>query len=411
MKEFLIVLKFELSNYFQKKAFVVSTLIICLAILAIVFFPNIRGLFSNEPSFDEGNENIIGGNESYNLGLVDDNNIMNQDLKTEFFNQGLRDYPSLEDLEKAVVSGEIDAGFLIKSPLDYEYIVNTNEMFDNKIYIFEEVFKINYQMMESQNRGLNFQEISDLINPEFTSETRILGTDSAGNYSYTYALVFALYFIIIVYGQIVASAVAAEKSNRTMELLVTSTNTTNLIFGKIISGALAGIIQFGLIVGTGLIALRININAWGGDLDFIFDIPLSVLIAFALFGIMGYLFYAFIFGALGALVTRTEDVGTSVTPVTILLVAVFMISMIGMTNTSGIVLKIASFVPLSSFMAMFVRITMGTVSSLEITISYLILVLSTIGIGILASRIYRAGTLMYGNRLKLKDAFKLLKKT
>lgn len=404
MKEFLIVLNFELMNYLKKKAFVISTILLCVILVVVLIFPNIMDMFSSSSGEDEGTETT-----SYNFGLVDDENLFNENIRDSFLGEGITIYDSIDTLEADVDSGDITAGFIVNSLLEYEYIIKNNEMFDSNSFIFEEALQANYRIIESANRGLDYEQFSDLIEPQIQSETRILGTDSASNYMYTYLLVFGLYFIIIIYGQIVASSVAAEKGNRTMELLVTSTNTTYLIFGKVISGALAGIIQFGLILGTGLITYKLNAEAWDYNLDFLFDIPTNVLIAFTFFGVMGYLFYAFIFGALGALVSRTEDVSTSSTPITILFVGVFMVAVIGMQNTSGMVLKVASFLPFSSFMAMFVRIAMGTVSILEIMASFLILIVSTVIIGVLASRIYRAGTLMYGNRIKLKDAFKLLK--
>lgn len=70
---------------------------------------------------------------------------------------------------------------------------------------------------------------------------------------------------------------------------------------------------------------------------------------------------------------------------------------------------IASYVPFSSFMSMFVRVAMGSVSMVEVAISLLILAGSTIFIGIMAAKIYRMGTLRYGNPIKMKDAIKQLK--
>jgi ABC-2 type transport system permease protein len=141
----------------------------------------------------------------------------------------------------------------------------------------------------------------------------------------------------------------------------------------------------------------------------VFKIPGDVLLQFAAFGILGYLFFTFIFGALGALVSKTEDVNASATPVTMIFVIVFFIALTGMQNTEGLVLKIASFVPFSSFLAMFVRVSMGTVAWYEVAISLAILALSTYAVGIFASRIYRMGTLMYGNPVKVKDIPKILK--
>ena len=157
-----------------------------------------------------------------------------------------------------------------------------------------------------------------------------------------------------------------------------------------------------------MIAYRLNATAWDNNLDFVFNIPSNILFAFSAFGILGYLFFLFIYGALGALVSRTEDVSASATPVTFMFIAVFFIAVMGMQNTQGIVLKVASFVPFSSFMAMFVRVSMGTVSTIEVLISLGILLLTTGITGVLAAKIYRMGTLMYGNPVKLKHAIKLL---
>ena len=211
------------------------------------------------------------------------------------------------------------------------------------------------------------------------------------------------------YGQIIATSVASEKSNRTMEILVTSTDTNSLIFGKVIAGGLAGIIQFATIILVAFLAYKANINAWDNNLDFIFNIPGTVLLTFSVFGILGYLFYLFIFGTLGALVSRTEDISTVSTPITIVFMISFFISMAGLSNPDFILLKVASFIPLSSFMAMFIRVSMGNVELIHVIISLVILFISTVIMGIVGSKIYRLGTLMYGNPVKISQAFKLLK--
>ena len=84
------------------------------------------------------------------------------------------------------------------------------------------------------------------------SETMILGKDSAMNYWYTYALIFILYFLIIFYGQMIAVSVTTEKSNRAIEILVTSVDSNSLIFGKVLAGAIGGIVQAGVILGSAL---------------------------------------------------------------------------------------------------------------------------------------------------------------
>lgn len=404
----MIVLKFELMNFLKNKTFIISTLIICLLIGVGLSIPTIKDTFFGASG--EETSHIGNPSEDIKYGYINESKDVNiNDLQDSYYSGVLIEANNIDELKEKVISNEYEAGFIIKSPTKYQYVIQNNEMMDYNAIAFEEALKRAYRISEFEDRGISYYDIEALIYPDVESETTILGKDSAKNYMYTYVLVFGLYFIIILYGQLIATSVASEKSNRAMEVLVTSTKTTYLIFGKVVAGALAGIIQFGAIILTSAMSYNLNAKAWDNSLDFIFKIPGSVLLSFAAFGILGYLFYSFIFGALGALVSRTEDVSASATPVTLIFIVVFMISVMGMQNTEGIILKIASFLPFSSFMAMFVRLSMGSVTSLEVVISLGLLAASTGLIGILAAKIYRMGTLMYGNPVKLKDAFKILK--
>ena len=145
-------------------------------------------------------------------------------------------------------------------------------------------------------------------------------------------------------------------------------------------------------------------------LDIAFNIPLQTLLTFLVFGSLGYIFYSFIFGALGALVSKVEDINTSSMPITMIFMAAFFVTFYGMFDIEGIVIKIASYVPFSSFMAMFVRVSMSTVSTLEVLLSLAVLVISTVLMGVLGAKIYRRGTLMYGNPIKFFKALKMIKK-
>ena len=78
-------------------------------------------------------------------------------------------------------------------------------------------------------------------------------------------------------------------------------------------------------------------------------------------------------------------------------------------NVDGIVIKVASFLPISSYSAMFARVAMGNVAMWEIVLSFVILVASTIVMGLIGSKIYRMGTLRYGNPIKLKNAIKSIR--
>ena len=85
--------------------------------------------------------------------------------------------------------------------------------------------------------------------------------------------------------------------------------------------------------------------------------------------------------------------------------------MIKLMNIDGPVIKVLSFLPVSSYSTMFARIAMGTVAPWEVVVSFLILAASIVGTGVLGARLYRMGTLRYGNPIKLSTALKDLKKS
>jgi len=406
MKSFGTVLKFEINHYLKNKVFMISTLILVLMISIGLSFPTIiAALDSDDELSDPSSEDI----PVYGLydpeGFVEDLDYLNE----SFYLGEIKEYTDLNSLEQDVTSTTLNGGYILNDTLDYQYVVLNNEMADSGLKAFNRAYTIYYQKHAFEEKGIDFEEVQGIIHPDMIQNVNVLGKDSAANFSYTYILMFGLYFMIIMYGQLIATAVASEKSNRTMELLVTSTKTTYLIFGKVLGGAFAGMVQFILVIMTGKIVYYLNAEAWAGDLDYVFDIPGNILLQFSLFGILGYIFFAFIFGALGALVSKTEDVNASATPVTIIFVIVFLISVTGMQNTEGVVLKIASYIPFSSFMAMFVRLSMGSVAWYEVTISLSLLIISTLFVGWFSAKIYRMGTLMYGNPVKLKDIPKILK--
>lgn len=407
MRGFRTILKFEIMHYFKNKAYLITTgILIALCVIGLSI-PTVLDLIKGDDT--SGDNEASTETMAYGLYQASDSEIDIVFLQSLFTSGEIKTYADLDTMKKDVESATIESGFVVLGPLSYKHVVINNEMSDSSRYDFEVALKEVYRKSEAVKNGYEYEALKPLFDPMFTYELEVLGKDSMSNYLYTYILVFGLYFLIIMYGQLIATSVASEKSNRTMELLVTSTKSTYLIFGKVLGGAFAGIFQFGLVIAVAKLMYGLNATAWGGKLDFVMNIPAEIILKFSVFGILGYVFYAFIFGALGALVSRTEDVGASVTPVTLTFVAVFMVSVIGMQDTGGMLLKVASFVPFSSFMAMFVRISMGTVSTLAVVISLGILLASTLFIGWLGSKIYRMGTLMYGNPVKLKDIYKILK--
>lgn len=407
MKQFLTVLKFELNNYFKNKSFIITTVVFAILLAGVVIVPTfIPGLLGGKDTVEEQEEekNLDA------LGIyAATEEINNLDSLLHRMPADWKIYEDEKSLKKAVKDGETEAGFILKGAGDVTYVVNDMEMSDRKSDTFREALFEEIKEQKLLEAGISKEEIESMENMQISVTSEILGKNSAKNYMYTYILVFILYFLILFYGQMIAVAVTTEKSNRAIEILVTSVNPNSLIFGKVLAGAIAGILQMTVILGAGFGAYHMFKDKWGGMLDFLFDIPGKVLLSFVIFGILSYLLYAFIYGALGAMVSKTEDISKSSSTITFIYVASFLIGMFCLSDCNGLLAKVASFIPFTSGNAMFIRISMGSVAVWEILVSGVLLVGSCVVTGILAAKLFRFGTLYYGNPLKIRSVLKKLK--
>lgn len=419
MKKFLNVLKFELTNYFKTKGYMITTILISLILvigLSLPSFFDLSGLIPGLAKSDETQvENSSNAEEKDNYVLFDKSGVINDEnftlLKSYFPNSNIDKVSSEDDVKNLVKDGSANAGFIIESSVKYNYLVENTNFVDMSQMTFQSALAAINRKEYAEKLGINYLELETVVNLPIQSETTILGKDGAGNFGYVYILVFVIYMMTILYGQLVAVSVTSEKSSRAIEVLVTSTSSTSLILGKVIAATLASIIQVSVILSAGVLTYSLNRDSWNGMLDSVLKMPSNILITFAFFGGIGYLFYCFIFGALGALVSKTEDISSSIGSITMVFVIVFLISMYGMTgNADSLIVKIASFIPFSSAMTMLIRVAMGTVTNIEVIISFVILVISTIIVAWAAIKIYRLATLRYGNPIKLKNALKWLKK-
>ena len=418
MKQFFNVLSFELSNYFKNKGYMISTILFSLLLIVGLSLPSFFDMSKLIPQLSQNNlessESIdeTSKKDKTNYVIMDTNNIISDKsiLEAAFSNSNWTIVSSKAEAENLIKSGDAKAGFIIESVNKYSYLVDNLSFTDNNQIILESLLSSLNQQIYASNHNLDINDLQSVINPSFDYDVTILGKDSSNNFFYVYMLVFAMYMMILLYGQLIAVSVTSEKSNRAIEVLVTSASSNSLIFGKVIGAALASFLQVAIILGSGMISYTLNSKSWNGLLDGVFKIPSNILLTFIIFGSIGYLFYSFIFGALGALVSKTEDISSSIGPVTMIFVIVFFISMFGLTNSDSLLIKIASFIPFSSSMTMLIRVALGTVSNIEIIISFIILLISTILTALGAAKIYRLGTLMYGNPIKLKNALKWFKK-
>lgn len=414
MKQFFQVLKFEYGNYIKNKVFLGITLALVIGIGIFLFFPRISSLLgsSEEAPAEEQQKTVMGVQVKEG---EDDSGVLS------FLTTALPEYEIRqaqeegEALNEAVLQGKYDCAVVVLTPLTYQYVVNNQNLYDTTTSRIEEALLEHYQIQKLAQSKVPTESIDDILHAQVTGETVSTGKNQMESFFYTYILMFMLYISIVLYGQLVATGVAAEKSSRAMELLITAARPVNLMCGKIIGIGLAGLTQMLVILGSGFLFYNLNRGDWANNplVASIFDMPLSILLYTVLFFVLGFFIYAFLFGALGSLASRSEDINTLTMPVLLVFIAAFFLVMFSMSsgNVDSPLMVVCSYIPFVSPMAMFTRIAMGGVQWWEIVISVAILVISTGLVAVISAAIYRIGVLLYGKPPKMKEVWKMIRNT
>ena len=405
MKQFGKILKFELLGYLKNKIFIGITLFLIVAIALGTSVPSLISAFGDKDKEDTPEETMIIYSEDADL----------LDMAHPFFASAFQSYNvvpfdgTLDELAEAIKSGEAACAFHLTSSSSFTYYVNNLSMYDTNTATAMEVLREVYRLNAMIDNGIAPEIAVEIMSMSVEGTTETLGKDQTENFFYTYIMIFALYTVILLYGQMVATGVATEKSSRAMELLITSAKPTSMMFGKVLAACIAGFSQLVLVFGTSMIFYNVNKESLTNPiLSSIFNIPMDLFIYLIIFFLLGFLIYAFMYGAIGSTASKLEDINTSVMPVTFLFVIAFIVVVTSMSSgkVDNTLMTVASYVPFTSPMAMFTRICMSTVPWYEIFASIVILIGSTVGIGVLSAKIYRTGVLLYGTPAKISTILK-----
>lgn len=424
MKQFGTILKFELKGYFKNKIFVGLTIGLMVLIAVVMFFPRIMIAFEGEEPKKEETSIITEEGEERGTAEIDGmlllsmDGVKNPEGIQETFETAFPEYEvcvtegGIDEIKDKVTSGMAECAFVLDSETSYQYFVNNLSMHDSNTAVADEALLNFYHLNAMLSSSMTPEEANAVMNMQITHEVTSLGKDQMQNFLYTYIMIFALYMVILLYGQMVATNVATEKSSRAMELLITSAKPTSMMFGKVLASCLAGLLQLVAVFGSAILFYNMNQSYWEGNIMIasVFDMPLHLLVYMLIFFVLGFFIYAFMFGAIGSTASKVEDINTSSMPLTLLFIVGFMVVMFSMTNgnVDTTLMRVCSYVPFTSPMAMFTRIAMSTVPFYEILISIVVLIASVIGVGVISAKIYRVGVLLYGTTPKLRDIWKAI---
>jgi ABC-2 type transport system permease protein len=237
---------------------------------------------------------------------------------------------------------------------------------------------------------------------------------------------FLIYIFIFMYGTMVMRSVIEEKTNRIVEIVISSVKPFELMFGKIISVALVGLSQFAMwiilgfvfiLIANGFLSAEIDVTALNTSEsaipteinDLLMALPLKSLLAtFIIYFLGGYLLYGSLFAAIGSASDHETDSQQFIVPITIPLILSFILVQVVIDNPHGGLAYWLSMIPFTSPIIMIARIPFG-VPLHELILSISLLILGFLFTTWLAGKIYRVGILMYGKKASYKELWKWIK--
>ena len=217
----------------------------------------------------------------------------------------------------------------------------------------------------------------------------------------------ALIFTLIAYGTILLQTVSEEKENRMVEVLLTSASPLAIMTGKVLALGLAGLIQMAVWIG----AVIIIVPRFAGVIPDIGAIPLDFgfLVLVLAFYLAGYAIAAALMAGIGAATTSTSEAGPLSALVIIPLAVPFYAMPLFLSNADHWLTRLLSFIPITAATSMMLRLASSHVAPVEVALS-LALMFITAGLLLwLASRVFRAGLLLYGQRMSLRAAWAALR--
>lgn len=321
----------------------------------------------------------------------------------------------IEVYKKKILDKEIDGFLLIPKDIKKTrqilfFALNISDFETNK-YIGSAVQKIisrqildeqqiDPEIVEEATRSVNFETFK-------VKKDRVTKASSGMEYLMSIFMLTILFSIIMAYGQLIMRGVLEEKSNRIIEILISSTNTRSLFYGKIIGIGLAGLTQVALWILIGFIFF--SQTSFDINQNILSFISLELAVYFVIFFILGYFMYSILFSLVGASVNTDQEAQQFAAPITYLLIIPFILGIMVTQNPNSVPVVIASLFPLFSPTLMFMRIGVAIPSFFQILLSIILCILTIMFMAWLGAKIFRTGLLMYGKKPSIKEILKWIR--
>lgn len=410
MNKFWIVATHTYLSRLKTKMFYISTILILAFIMLMSNFDSIIESFSGE-----GDRKIA---------VIDESGVLYELLQEGMAEKDWSITPitiSVEEAKQAVVDEEFTA--LVVTTIDEnglpEASFYANNISDSQLAtdVQQELQQLKVRIATEQ-LGIEQTQIMDIFSP-IPFEKISLDSNSKSEEELNqargivYVMLMLLYIAVLMYGNLIATDVATEKSSRVMEILVSSVSPVTHMFAKILGIALLGLTQVAIFILVGFVMLQSRQSEIGGILESfgLQNISTSLVLYGILFFLLGYLLYATLAAMLGSIVSRVEEVNQVIIPMTFLIVIAFLLSIFGMGVPDSTVVTIGSYIPFFTPMLMFVRIGLLDIAIWEVLLSVGIMIATIVLFAIIGAKVYRGGVLLYDKSTSFKDIKKALQLT
>jgi len=408
------IIKREYAERVMTKFFLISTLFAPLLFGALMFVPAWLALRA-KASPNVGRVVVIdatGTALGTRVAAALSGGPMGDSSRTQLRQVALAEVPAAEREARAIVMRKEANGYLV---LDDQTLAgrkarytgtNTTASFD--MSALQRSVRNEVMRMRLERAGMAADQAQSISQMRLEMETERLtatGRGGSGAMSTGVALTVGvlLYMSIFLYGQNVLRGVMEEKQTRVAEVVVSSVSSTKLLAGKVLGVGAVGLTQqllwllgsYLIILGRGPIMTKLGLPNVPFELP---SITVGQVLLLLTFFLLGYVFYASLFAAVGAIVSSEQEAQQVQLPVALLLVATAMCIQPVTLAPEGRLAQVLSYLPFSAPVAVPLRMTLVSLSPLEIAGSIASLVLGCLIAVYIAAKIYRVGLLMYGKR-------------
>ena len=220
--------------------------------------------------------------------------------------------------------------------------------------------------------------------------------------------VMLLFLTVIIYGMWVAMGVASEKSSRVMELMISAASPRQLLTGKVVGIGAAGLTQYAAIAIPALVIVALQdriaeaLMGPAGVGSSVVGLTPGLLLGYGVFFLLGFALFALIYAAMGSFVSRPDDLQTLSLPLSLVAMSGYLIALLALTGGGGRLTTLASLIPPFSPFVMLARLMTEAVPPWQLALSIGLLVVSIVVVAVVATRMYEAGVLLYGQRPGLR---------